>query len=487
MTIEQTRAPESRPASGAAGSTGHGARKPGAQDGAGASFMALLGALDASAQDLTPLGTTPGDDPLATGLALAAGKGKPDAVDKSRRDPKLGFGVDDTETEADDGTGAALLFAQAAVSVLPDAPVALVTTAADLAAQLAAALAQKPASPAAVPATDAQTGQDAAALAITNAANAANARPAAGQPGVAADGSDRRTSDAAADSRAQGKKGDLQDASAAAAGRASSRFGAMQVQAQASAQANAQLNAQASAHASAQSQAAQAAADANAAKVATQNFVGRLREPSADAVVLNAAGFAAGDVLPQRIQTRVQERLEEVRAGPVGVESPASRHALSADAPLPVATVQIDTGGSGMDDRMDAQMSYWLSQKNQSAELTLDTADGKSVEVSIALNGNEAQVAFRAETASTRELLGSAISQLQDSMGREGVLLANVTVDSFNARGQGDGSNGDDSARQGRQGQRRTMPLAEIGATAAARAGNAANGANGAGQVDLYV
>ena len=270
-------------------------------------------------------------------------------------------------------------------------------------------------------------------------------------------------------------------------------------------QSQAQIQAQAQAHALAQGQAGQQAqavgqpetqalqqaqAAQAAARAATADGTGRAAALPADLAAANAAVLAStlGDFASGRTLPRAWEaRMEEARApgGSPFADGAASRHALSADATLPVATGPIDTAASGMEDRMDAQMSYWLSQKTHNAELTLDTADGRAVEVSIALNGNEAQVAFRADQASTRELLGSALPQLREAMDGQGMLLAGVTVDSFGTRGQGGEASQDEAGRQGRGGAaRRTVALGEA-APAGARAG--VNRATHAGGLDLYV
>lgn len=233
-------------------------------------------------------------------------------------------------------------------------------------------------------------------------------------------------------------------------------------------------------------QAAQSAArDVQQAQAGQPTMRGEELDPSLGAA-LQALTTEGG--VGRRL-ARAEGRGEEVRT-PGGsawqADGVGSRHTLTADAPLPVATAGIDTAASGMDDRMDAQMSYWLSQKTHNAELTLDTQDGRSVEVSIALNGREAQVAFRAEQAGTRELLGSALPQLREALDGQGLVLAGVTVDSFGARGQqGDGGQGE-AGRQGRGGAgQRTVALDGVGASGAQRAA-ARTGSSGSG-LDLYV
>ena len=51
------------------------------------------------------------------------------------------------------------------------------------------------------------------------------------------------------------------------------------------------------------------------------------------------------------------------------------------------------------------QVTYWISQDVQSAELTLDGMGASPVEVSISMQGNEAHITFRSDDAATREVL----------------------------------------------------------------------------------
>ncbi|MGI9134378.1 MAG: flagellar hook-length control protein FliK [Rhodoferax sp.] len=74
------------------------------------------------------------------------------------------------------------------------------------------------------------------------------------------------------------------------------------------------------------------------------------------------------------------------------------------------------------------QVAYWVSNQVQNAELRLDGLGGTPVEVSISLQGNAAQVAFRSDEAATRAILEQASSQLKDALQREGLVLSGVSV-----------------------------------------------------------
>jgi flagellar hook-length control protein FliK len=74
------------------------------------------------------------------------------------------------------------------------------------------------------------------------------------------------------------------------------------------------------------------------------------------------------------------------------------------------------------------QVSYWVSHNVQNAELSLDGLGQAPVQVSISVQGNEAQIVFRSDEAATRSLLEGAGSHLKDLLQREGLLLTDVSV-----------------------------------------------------------
>jgi flagellar hook-length control protein FliK len=79
------------------------------------------------------------------------------------------------------------------------------------------------------------------------------------------------------------------------------------------------------------------------------------------------------------------------------------------------------------------QVSYWISQGVQNAELTFNGADSQPVEVRISLSGNEAHVAFRTDQAETREFLTGASGHLKDLLQSEGMVLSGMSVGSSGA------------------------------------------------------
>ena len=106
------------------------------------------------------------------------------------------------------------------------------------------------------------------------------------------------------------------------------------------------------------------------------------------------------------------------------------------------------------------QVSYWISQGIQNAELTFDGADAQPVQVSISLSGNAAHVEFRTDQLETRDLLTGAAAHLKDLLQSQGMVLSGLSVGSSGAGGAG--------ARERRQPPEQrpntTRPVAEVAA-----------------------
>jgi Flagellar hook-length control protein len=77
------------------------------------------------------------------------------------------------------------------------------------------------------------------------------------------------------------------------------------------------------------------------------------------------------------------------------------------------AAVFADPTLAGAEEQIADQVAYWVNQKTQNAEMTLDR-DGQPVQVTVSLSGSEAHVTFRSDQAQTRELLDSSMAQLRD-------------------------------------------------------------------------
>jgi flagellar hook-length control protein FliK len=130
----------------------------------------------------------------------------------------------------------------------------------------------------------------------------------------------------------------------------------------------------------------------------------------------------------------------------LGVSAPEfSQSGVSASAPMPEMQVA-------------EQVTYWVSQNVQNAELTLDGLGQVPVEVSISVQGKEAQITFRTDEAATRSVLEGASAHLKDMLQREGMVLTGVSVGTSGSGG--DANAGERRSRQSaRQGWVASQPV----------------------------
>lgn len=124
------------------------------------------------------------------------------------------------------------------------------------------------------------------------------------------------------------------------------------------------------------------------------------------------------------------------------------------------------------------QVTYWISQDVQNAELTLDGLGTDPVEVSIRMSGNEAQVSFRTDELQTRDLLEGAASHLKELLQNQGLVLSGVSV---GASGSGDAGAGHQRPHHGAR-QTIAMPV-EIEASLPRRLSTGTQGRS----LDLFV
>ncbi|MBV7544136.1 flagellar hook-length control protein FliK [Acidovorax sp. sic0104] len=124
------------------------------------------------------------------------------------------------------------------------------------------------------------------------------------------------------------------------------------------------------------------------------------------------------------------------------------------------------------------QVSYWVHQKTQNAELTLDR-DGQPVEVSVTLTGNEAHVSFRSDQAHTRDMLDRSMAQLSELLRSEGLVLSGMSVGT--SAGQGGGPGDQQRQRDGSR-QAQVVSSAPAGSTSLQRTGASPDRA-----VDIFV
>lgn len=143
------------------------------------------------------------------------------------------------------------------------------------------------------------------------------------------------------------------------------------------------------------------------------------------------------------------------------------------------ATVFADPAQAGVEEQVAEQMAYWVNQKTQNAELTLNR-DGQPVEVSVSLSGNEAHVTFRSDQPQTRELLDRSMAQLSELLRSEGLVLSGMSVGT--SAGQRDDAGGAE-----RQGQRDGARQAKVVAAAPTGTASLLRGGAPDRAVDVFV
>jgi flagellar hook-length control protein FliK len=152
-------------------------------------------------------------------------------------------------------------------------------------------------------------------------------------------------------------------------------------------------------------------------------------EPVSSRNLMNIVQLAPVERAPTAMQMIASERKtpdqqgqKSAPAGPVYFQPQASA------APMGMDGVVGAGAAAPMDTYVAEQVSYWITQDVQNAELTLDGVGHDPVEVSISMQGNEAQVAFHTDESAARQALENASDQLKDMLQRQGLVLAGVTV-----------------------------------------------------------
>ncbi|MBC7683470.1 MAG: flagellar hook-length control protein FliK [Ferruginibacter sp.] len=142
------------------------------------------------------------------------------------------------------------------------------------------------------------------------------------------------------------------------------------------------------------------------------------------------------------------------------------------------AAASVDAGQPAPEAAVADQVSYWISQGIQNAELTFNGADAQPVQVSISLSGNEAHVEFRTDQLETRDLLAGAASHLKDLLQSQGMVLSGVSV--------GSSGSGGSNARERRAPSEGRQNAAKSGGEVTAVRSAAPKGTSGRA-VDLFV
>lgn len=173
---------------------------------------------------------------------------------------------------------------------------------------------------------------------------------------------------------------------------------------------------------------------------ARQTLTALAQRPGAELQALPGMGLLSPEAqgLPRRWERA------SASAGPVAGTGPSSLVGGDASTPSPfmapvdAAAAGASLGHPGLAERMTEQVSWWMAQKTQGAELSM-ALDGRPVSVSVKLQGNEAQVVFRSDQPEARQLLAQALPELKQMFGNEGLLLSQASVGSQARDPQGQG------------------------------------------------
>lgn len=151
-----------------------------------------------------------------------------------------------------------------------------------------------------------------------------------------------------------------------------------------------------------------------------------------------------------------------------GAEGTWGQSALMAGNRLETPAVMVDPSAPTFESALADNVSYWVAQGVQNAELKLEGFGGEPVQVSISLKGDVAHIGFRTDQPEVRQLLEGATAQLKEMLTREGLELSGVSV---GASGQGGAGEQTPRERQGaRQG---SVVSAELAPTETVRRGSA--------------
>ena len=135
-----------------------------------------------------------------------------------------------------------------------------------------------------------------------------------------------------------------------------------------------------------------------------------------------------GQVLPL-VPERGSEPARLSDLGSTGAGNEGAQDGAQVEVPLPAGeAASFDAMAPfAAEDALAEQVTYWVNQKVQSAEMTV-SRDGQPVEVSVTLSGNEAQVAFRSDQEQTRQLLDASMAQLSEMLRGQGLVLSGASV-----------------------------------------------------------
>ena len=197
-----------------------------------------------------------------------------------------------------------------------------------------------------------------------------------------------------------------------------------------------------------------------------------------------ALGQWAGDTLAHRAASAMPAAVDAALAArpartasesnaQAGTQGGAGGEAGLQQAPVPQGGAASDGSAlAGQDgqlpgsflDELGEQVAFWVHQKSQRAEFTLDQA-GQPVQVQVTLAGDTAKVAFLSDDASVRQALDANMEDLRGMLQEQGLALADVNVGVAGGRGEGTAGDGQAGHQGGRRGEAQvSVPNAQAGA-----------------------
>lgn len=175
-----------------------------------------------------------------------------------------------------------------------------------------------------------------------------------------------------------------------------------------------------------------AAADTRADPMATMVSGGMWVMPVTEAAALRAATDATEAM--QLAVSKTGDKREGLQADKLPEGGVGQNH-FTPTVHFESAAASVDAGQPAPEAAVADQVSYWISQGIQNAELTFEGADAQPVQVSISLSGNEAHVEFRTDQLEARDLLSGAAAHLKDLLQSQGMVLSGLSVGSSGAGG----------------------------------------------------
>lgn len=134
--------------------------------------------------------------------------------------------------------------------------------------------------------------------------------------------------------------------------------------------------------------------------------------------------------------------------GTVGLADTVAHAPAEGAEAAPAADAVLSPPDEAQADALSEQVAFWVQQKTQRAEMTIDR-QGQPVKVQVVVTGGEAHVTFRSNEQQTRDMLDASTAQLRELLEQQGLTLAGVSVQTADAGRQDSGASagGDGAGR----------------------------------------